>query len=70
MKFRIVAKEDALSRALSSLIEKVTYLKTDLLEVQTEMLTDPEKVKAMDDAISACDLLSHHLLDIMEDSHE
>lgn len=56
---------------LMEFVEKVTALKSDLEKLQIRVSQNPEKLKALDDALSACDLISHHLLDIAEDdSHQ
>lgn len=51
---------------MSHLIEDTTALKAKIENYKPIFAKNKEKSKALDDATSACDLVVHHILDIME----
>lgn len=56
------------AKDLTYLIEDANALKAKIEAVKPSYSEDIEISKALDDATSACDLVTHHLLDIMEDN--
>jgi hypothetical protein len=67
MKFRIVTAAIDVKNEATLLENQATELKSGLLKLQEKVASDNEKNKVMDDALSACDLLVHHLQDLKED---
>lgn len=67
MKFRVVTASLNIKEEAMLLETQATELKSGLLKLQEKVASDTEMNKVMDDALSACDLLVHHLQDLKED---